>query len=207
MEEIDEKTGEMKTYDEFAIPDEGYIEHRLMVYTKGRLDCQKVGNEISCNERLPTGFLPHVCYIDEDGNEYCDYEFIRKYPDEYISMMMDLAQLEKVKPDLLNWLRDNAVKVVVDERCKREHVYGHANCRKEHNRMVAYSFHSPDPVKTLAHEIAHCKEDIARMKKGLPEPEGKWLVTEEDILPVGHEARAVHFAERFKKRRWRYANE
>ena len=58
-------------------------------------------------------------------------------------------------------------------------------------------------MHTLAHEIAHCKERIAKLRKGIEyEPTGEgWKIEEGRAIPVAPwEKRAERYKARVKKR-------
>ena len=196
LETVDPKTGENKLYGKFEVPDSAFS-RRIMIDTNRRLNCYKVGTELFCHENPYPKFLPKLCYINKEGEKYCDFDLIHKYPDRFITMSIDIAELHKLRPDLIDWLIDNDVEVSASDALP-EGIGGIASCYRDKHR-IEYKFQPTrqDTIRILSHEIAHCKEHIARTKKGLPPSKGEWR---EGRTPVGSEERAVHFERRMLSR-------
>jgi len=193
--EINEKTGKIKWTEKFRIPDSEW-KNRLMIDARGILSCSKVGDEVSCYIHAPRGLLPKMCYRDKQGKEYCGYDMIREKTNEFLVASMHLADFEKIRPDLVQWMIDEGVVFMYDGKTERS---GWANCKTDYYKVVALSPKSSHPVETIAHEIAHCKEDIIRKRKGLPPMYAKWERKGKRLIPIGGEERAVHFQERIRK--------
>ena len=200
FETVDPKTGKTKLYGKFEVPDSAFS-RRIMIDTNRKLRCYKIGteiaNELFCHENPYPKFLPKLCYINKEGEKYCSFDLIHEYPDRFIIMSMDIAELHKLRPDLIDWLIDNDVEVSASDALP-EGIGGMASCYGD-MRRIQYKFQptKQDTIRVLSHEIAHCKEHVARAKKGLPPPKGEWR---EGRIPVGSEERAVHFERRMLKR-------
>jgi len=199
LERIDPKTGETKLYGKFEVPDDAFTK-RIMVDTNRRLNCYKLGTELFCREDPYPKFLPKLCYINKEGEKYCNFDLIHKYPGYFVTMSEDIAELYKLRPRLIGWLIDNDVEVSVSDALPKG-IAGTASCYGD-MRKIQYKFQptKQDTIRVLSHEIAHCKEHVARAKKGLPPPKGEWRKEGEKLTPVGSEERAVHFERRMLKR-------
>lgn len=186
---------EIKWNNEFTIPDSDF-NNRIMLDAKGKLLCYKIGDELSCSIYPPTGLLPKMCHIDRQGKRICGYDFIRENPDAFISAVIDLAKFEKIRPDLVKWMIDEGVQFVYDYKTEN---LGWAKCDSDFKEigLSPQSFH---PVITIAHEIAHCKEQIARKRKGLPPMYAKWEIKDKKLIPIGGEERATKFGKRIEKK-------
>ena len=157
---------------------------------------------VARNENIPVKHRMVVlqaceALYEKEGEKYCDFDLIHKYPDRFITMSIDIAELHKLRPDLIDWLIDNDVEVSASDALP-EGIGGIASCYRDKHR-IEYKFQPTrqDTIRILSHEIAHCKEHVVRAKKGLPPSKGEWR---EGRIPVGSEERAVHFEKRMLSR-------
>lgn len=167
-----------------------------MCNTDGAASC-----DIWCEEKLfpKLGFNP-----EEGGVEYNNDIDI----DVLQGMVKDMLEAEEIKPGFIRFLIDNNVTVMLDSQL--EDVLGWkgvARCRgvgKGEWKGIAYSPESSNRLRTLLHEWAHCREEVARRKKGLEplgEETGWWESYPHKLMPRGHEKRAVKFTERMERKR------
>lgn len=69
-------------------------------------------------------------------------------------------------------------------------------CVIEFNRSWLERASKDRVKKTLVHELGHCVEHYVRKVKGLARLKGEWARDGENLVPVGAERRAEHFARR-----------
>ena len=106
---------------------------------------------------------------------------------------------EQTKPGFGDWLVRHNVTVVFDETLAEKGAYGYASCDKEGGVIGVYpERRDSDVIKTMMHEFAHCKEQVAREEKELPRGFGKWKKIDRKLVPVGSEERAEKFASRMR---------
>ena len=141
-------------------------------------------------------FLPEIC-VEEKGKRVCNEEV--PFGD-LIVIMMDLVEAEKLKPGFLDFLTTHGIRVV-DKKDLYEDT-GATGWAELLTRSIVYDRDSSrNPVKTLLHEYAHFREEIAREEKGLPRGKGEWRRVEGRFVPVGAELRAEKFAKRVTSRK------
>jgi len=184
--------------------------------------------------------LPKICHIIETGKKDelspTGKETIQvcalKDP-KVFSTMEQLLQAEKLKPGLLDFFVKNNVHIDIvselyghDIEGREVSGFGSALCTEGYGHLKFVSIPS---ISTIMHEFAHCKENVERVKKGLPTIEvgktGGWKQIRErslqyypreegkllevsgvvtwspKVIPLGHEARAEHFKERMELKR------
>ncbi len=150
-------------------------------------------------------FLARLEYLIMHG--LCGFNMSKK---DLIRAISDLYDAEKKKKGFNEFLAKNGVKVIFNKFLREigDGTLGISWCGEYDEKEIEYDPFCKNPVDTLLHEWAHCREQIAREEKGLPQlsdetggwrPIGKFggkLYYE----PVGHELRAVKFVERIKRK-------
>ncbi|MHA1971456.1 MAG: hypothetical protein ACTSW1_00605 [Candidatus Hodarchaeales archaeon] len=214
-----------RVVERFKIPYSYPMSNRLILkdfssHEANRIVCTPLHNELWCEFEEGGMRVPKICVRElENGRiiEKCDAES----PLDVSAIFRKLLRVERVKPNFMKFLADNDVKVVYENSRATKKKFGrelggYARCRKKPliegmpapKEIVFCDFAKGEEI--LAHEFAHCKEDLMRIEKGLPEAKGRWekeyikdekaLPTEFKWKPIGHEARASHFEERMRRK-------
>ena len=151
---------------------------------------------------------PRICIKKSKDRIECD----RKADlSQYDLALYILRKAEEKEPGIGNWLVRHGVTVYLDYTADAA---GWADCRVR-GIIAVNPDNTSNPVRTILHEYAHCREDIVRREKGLPPLEpgvtGEWKLRMRETkgtleyVPVGHEARAVHYATRKMKIRRKHS--
>ena len=150
---------------------------------------------LNCNmfeRRCKKQNLPKIC---SRTGRYINCNLNKQKEDDVVFAIRLLKDAEEAKSGTNKWLIENNILVNIDHTIDAR---GLAACFSE--EKVIYINPLAD-VGTFMHEYAHCKEGVARLKKGMPMlrhgETGDWIkISETRSIPVGHERRAEHFRQR-----------
>jgi hypothetical protein len=158
-----------------------------------------------------------------DDDILCGDKAPKKYLEDLRSI---LSQAEEIHPGTIDFMVDNKVVLlgslsIIRNRSAMSE--GMSVCHRPDYKLIAIPEKGVGSslvharLKTFFHELAHCKEDVNRVSKGLPtldEKTGGWIPyierkgkpwesgssTTYGVTPWGHEIRAEKFAGRMEKK-------